>query len=280
MPQEGCIYESLRVRRRGTGESRFQSELSIRDIGETVIKTPASVRVVNWNLEWATPTSARGKELLRRTRAEIPEVVCFTETTTDILAGDGHTIIAGPDYGYPGSSRRRKVLLWSRSPWTDVDELGAEDLPGGRFVAGTTQTSMGEVRAIGICIPWRDAHVRNGRRDRKPWEDHERFLVGLKSVLETNTTWPLVVLGDFNQRIPRRRAPEPVYERLMDSFSTVAIATAGHPAFGDTPTIDHVATSPGLSLDEVRVLSREHESRPLSDHFGVFVTLQRAKRED
>ncbi|MFT7553569.1 MAG: hypothetical protein ACI9BV_003905 [Rhodothermales bacterium] len=124
---------------------------------------PIPLRIVNWNLEWATPTSKRGKELIRRIQGEQPELACLTETTTDILEGNGYTITADRNYGYPGPERRRKVLLWSRSPWRDVDNFGSEGLPAGRFIAGTTDSSIGEVRVLGICIPWRDAHVRNGR---------------------------------------------------------------------------------------------------------------------
>jgi hypothetical protein len=39
-----------------------------------------------------------------------------------------------------------------------------------------TDTPIGPIRFVGVCIPWRDAHVRTGRRDRAPWEDHLRFL--------------------------------------------------------------------------------------------------------
>jgi hypothetical protein len=39
-----------------------------------------------------------------------------------------------------------------------------------------TDTPIGPIRFVGVCIPWRDAHVRTGRRDRAPCEDHLRFL--------------------------------------------------------------------------------------------------------
>lgn len=45
------------------------------------------------------------------------------------------TISASADYGYLPKAGRRKVLLWSRSPWIHVDDLGAESLPSGRSLS-------------------------------------------------------------------------------------------------------------------------------------------------
>jgi hypothetical protein len=95
----------------------------------------------------------------------------------------GHWISADPDYGYSQPGNRRKVMLWSRSSWSSVDRVGSTRIPGGRFVSGTTATSIGPVTFLGVCIPWRDAHVRTGRKDRSGWEDHSAYLMGLKRLL-------------------------------------------------------------------------------------------------
>ena len=39
-----------------------------------------SLRVANWNVEWATPRSRRTVEILSRISRHSPEVVCLTET--------------------------------------------------------------------------------------------------------------------------------------------------------------------------------------------------------
>ena len=80
--------------------------------------------------------------------------MCLTETHNELRGQGGFGICSGADYGYGLQKNRRKVLLWSREPWTQVDGLGIDSLPPGRFVSGVTQTSVGEVAVIGVCIPW------------------------------------------------------------------------------------------------------------------------------
>ena len=112
------------------------------------------MKLINWNVEWATPRSPRSVEILRRIKNLQPEVVCLTETHEGLLSKAGHTISSQPDYGHPIKPHRRKVMLWSRHPWQQIDDLGAESMPPGRYVSGVTQTSLGQVTVIGICIPW------------------------------------------------------------------------------------------------------------------------------
>ena len=59
-----------------------------------------SLRVITWNVEWATPSSPRASEILRRLGRHAPEVVCLTETHVRLPPQDGHTICSQPDYGY------------------------------------------------------------------------------------------------------------------------------------------------------------------------------------
>ena len=143
------------------------------------------MKLVNWNVEWATPRSPRRAEILRRIQRHDPEVVCLTETHTGLLSQDGHTICSQPDYGYPIKDGRRKVMLWSREPWDQVDDVGIDSMPPGRFVSGVTQTSVGEIMVLGICIPWFGSRTEARRTSecKKRWEDHEQYLAGLTKVL-------------------------------------------------------------------------------------------------
>ena len=75
-----------------------------------------SLRLVNWNVEWATPKSQRTTEILSRIDRLAPEVVCLTETHVGLMSHSGHVIYSKPDYGYRVKESRRKVLLWSREP--------------------------------------------------------------------------------------------------------------------------------------------------------------------
>ena len=106
--------------------------------------------IANWNLEWATPRSRRTPEILRRLADLGADVLCLTETSDQLLAAEGHAITAQPDYGYGIQAARRKVLLWSRNPWSEVDDVGHEAMPPGRFISGVTQTPLGEIAVIGI----------------------------------------------------------------------------------------------------------------------------------
>ena len=134
-----------------------------------------SLRAVTWNVEWATPRSRRTTEILSRIDGHAPEVVCLTETNVGLLSQRGYTICSQPDAGYGIKINRRKVILWSREPWDEVDDVGLDSMPPGRFVAGVTQTSLGKVTVIGVCIPWFGSRTEARRKaERKMrWEDHE-----------------------------------------------------------------------------------------------------------
>jgi endonuclease/exonuclease/phosphatase family metal-dependent hydrolase len=241
-------------------------------------REPTATCVAVWNLRWATPRSKRGR-LCQEVLAEADaDVAVLTETVAAIAPADGHVITSRDDYGYGVQPHRRKVVLWSRHPWQEVDELGSPDLPPGRFVAGTTDTPSGPVRVVGVCVPWRDAHVRTGRRDRRPWEDHLAYLDALRRVVAPWLDQPLLVAGDLNQRIPRRRQPRHVYERLTRLVDDNLVAvTAGTVPGIDQPLIDHVLASPHVVARAVRGWSRVHsDGTTLSDHDGIRVVFNKA----
>lgn len=237
----------------------------------------SGLRVLVWNTEWARAHTPRGAEIKRVLEAADPDVVCVTEGAAELLPGNGHVIDSDPDFGYRQQEGRRKVLLWSPEPWEMVDRAGHPDMPGGRYVEGRTTTRSGPVRVIGVCIPWRGAHVSTGRRDRKPWEDHRRFLSCLDAVLAREAlAIPEIVAGDFNQRIPRFRTPKAVFRQLMNVFeSRFSICTSGELEGADGPGIDHVAHTAGLEAVDVRVIPKvSQQGLRLSDHFGLSVELR------
>ena len=230
--------------------------------------------VVNWNLEWATPRSRRAPEILSRIERQGPEITCLTEAYVGFVPG-GHAISSRPDYGYPIKAGRRKVLLWSRQPWEEIDDLGDQSMPPGRFVSGTTLTSLGKVNVIGVCIPWSGS--RTGARfdnRRRRWEDHEKYLAGLAGILKNEPKKRLILLGDFNQRLggarpTGRRLRSALYQAIPPHL-TLATAALGHVGRN---TIDHVAISSDLVVEALGVVSNIHGERKLSDHFGVVAEL-------
>lgn len=237
----------------------------------------AGLSIATWNLQWKQPHTGACQTMVSRLLEQEPDVVCLTEAYASTHLADGYTIEAEPDYGYPLVEGRRKVMLWSREPWEDIDRVGHPDLPPGRFVSGRTCTPLGAITVIGVCIPWRDAHVSSGRRDRVPWHDHLAYLDGLRTILP-GLDGPAVLLGDFNQAIPRRTAPSAVAAALEDALGDGwPVATTGAlPPLG-RPSIDHIAHTRDLVVAEVTALSNEATNgQLLSDHFGVAATLRSA----
>ena len=273
-----------------------------------------TVRIGTWNTEWAKADSPRGKRIRPLLAAPDCDILCVTEVgTAEILPKGGNIIDAGTDWGYEipkASPGRRKVLLWSRRPWTPVFDPLQADLPGGRLVAGTTETPIGKITVVGVCIPWRDAHVTTGMANRKPWEDHLAWLSGFERLSYAHSTWRTVVLGDFNQRIPKGKvAPLRVHGALQRCFRFLKCSTEGafvsdpeSPALASPPDlwraelqgtsdgvpgtlIDHIAHSEDLTFHEpapppvgvrsVGVFPRQDlKGANLSDHNGVWVDLE------
>ena len=236
------------------------------------------LKLVNWNVEWATPRSRRRPEILSRIDKHAPEVICLTEAHVGLLSQDGHTICSQPDYGYPIKEGRRKVLLWSREPWKNIDDVGIDSMPPGRFVSGVTQTSLGEMTVVGVCIPWSRSRVGGSGVERRMWEDHEQYLASLAEVLERTPARRLIVIGDFNQRLGQgRNVPAKLRAALLRAIpKRMTIATSGI-EFQGRRSIDHIALSEDLTAEDIGAISNIDEVRKLSDHFGIIASLSSRK---
>lgn len=171
---------------------------------------------------------------------------------------------------------RRKVTIWSKAPWSNIDDMGDAELPSGRFVSGTTVTPVGRIRVIGICVPWSAAHVSTGRRDRRKWEDHGAYLRGLRSLLKAMPAdCPMIVAGDVNQSIPRRTAPLDKFAQLRATVENFEVWTKGLvPGLAKLP-VCHVMGSEHFALKRVVGCPREVQGRSVSDHDGLLVDLDR-----
>ena len=229
-----------------------------------------------WNVAWKTPTSTKGREIARILAHRDADVICLTEGYAGLLPEFGHQILSDSDHGYRTSDGRRKVLLWSRWPWQDVDIVGSSDLPSGRFVRGRLETPSGSATVIGVCIPWAHAHVSTGRRDRRPWQDHEAYIDGLERILGAEDAGTnLIVVVDFNQKLPVGRGPNRVRERLLRALGNLRICTTGAISGVDELSIDHVAHSAGLVATAVSGWEPVGGGGDiLSDHFGLCIDLQ------
>jgi exonuclease III len=223
------------------------------------------MRLLTWNLAWAPSSSDRGREIVRRIRTANPDIAIFTEVTTSLVETLGsNAIYSSPDYGYDSEPERRKVALWSSAPFAKFDQVGSTGLPTGRFVAA----DVAGIRVVGVCIPWRDAHVRSGRRDRMPWQDHLTYIEGL-STLASNYRSSTVIAGDFNQRCPRHGQPPHVYQALREALGHMRWLTEGPIEPLGRASIDHVVATTDITAIGVHGVSNEYGESRLSDHFGV-----------
>ena len=213
------------------------------------------LRVSVFNCEWRVSTSDDAAVIRERVLANSPDIVCLTEAYRDFFGAEGHLIEAAPDYGYPIVEGRRKVMLWSRQPWTAADDHGSDQLPPGRFVAGRTTTSIGEINVVGVCIPWARAHVSSGNRNRRPWEDHLAYLSALNDLLPAPVLRTLV-LGDFNQRVPLRFQSQLAFDTLSSALLTrMSLATGGDIEPIGKQAIDHICHGRDVECERVTSLS-------------------------
>lgn len=232
----------------------------------------SSLKVATWNLEWATPGSPRGKIMEAMLRELNADILCLTEAHRANFPPAYHVIEAGADYGYNAPSNRRKVLLGAKLPWAKMDAHGSDQLPPGRFVAGELETEIGKLRVIGCCVPWRDAHVRTGRKDSSVWSEHRSYLNGLKPILAQPSDGLTIILGDLNQTLPRTRQPENVFTQLEDVLSNFQTTTRGF-VWEGRQAIDHIAVSKALEARDVAAIPSRIDDQKLSDHFGLCVHL-------
>lgn len=227
------------------------------------------MNIVLWNTEWRKPTSTAGGYIQQFSHQCEADVICYSEVIEGLHPIDGEVIYSEADYGYQNTQGKRKVSLWSNSGWEEVDPVGSDKIPSGRFVSGVTRGG----RFLGVCIPWRDAHVSTGRKDRTPWEDHLVYLTELKSVIHSylNDSYPICLLGDYNQRVPQRYRPDEAYLALEEILEeTFTLITAGIRDADDKLLIDHIALTSGLKGDIHRIHPKTTEDGvTLSDHVGI-----------
>ena len=226
------------------------------------------ITVGTWNAEWATPSTKAGPRISEIIEQIKPDIFVLTEGCADLLPKSGYVIDGGTDWGYaPRDERNRKVLAWSKHPWRAVNQIGSYELPPGRFVSGTTKTDIGDIKVIGVCIPWQSAHTTTGHKNRKPWEDHEKYLAHLAPLITPEST-PLIVAGDFNQRIPQSRQPQRIYEALTEAFRQLSVATIQNT---EPPLIDHITHSQHLTSESLSIIPDTDQLGYLSDHRGAIV---------
>ena len=233
------------------------------------------IHIGTWNSKWAKPGTAKGGRVANLLTEPDCDILCVTEGYAKILPEGGHTIDAGPCWGCPILEGQRKVLLWSKRQWSEVDYDKTGRPLGGRFVTGITETEAGPLQVVGVCIPWHGAHVNYCQKDSKYWQEHERWLAAFETLRYRWARARTVVLGDYNQRIPRNGKGAPpvrTHELLLRAFDGFEIATDGELANAPAPgrAIDHIAHTPDLALvGDIEFWPKNDNDGELSDHFGI-----------
>ena len=237
-----------------------------------------TLAIATWNTEWREPGSRDGNLIRYRLKALAPDIICLTEAHVGLLHDwGGYIAEGGTDWGGPTFGTRRKALLWSRSPWTDIDIIGCPNLPPGMFVKGMTSTDLGPVSVVGLVIPYHMANVRAGRRDREMWEDHGRYLDALPGIIDALPPHS-IVLGDFNQRIPSMWVPLRYQTMLAKAFAPMQIGTTELIGSDGKRSLDHIALGSGLIASGAAVISNlDDGGRQISDHCGVVAQVRAAE---
>lgn len=160
----------------------------------------------------------------------------------------------------------------------DVDPEGHPDLPHQSWVSATLDTPVGELTGVCVCIPWWDSQVKRFGGTKERWQEHMEYLALLPAIITgLRERGPVVVAGDYNQFVPAAWAPRKAADALAAALTGMAIATTGVVDPGGRGLIDHLAHTPDLAATGHRTWGgRDHEDRPMSDHSGVVVELQRS----
>lgn len=229
-----------------------------------------ALRIANWNIEWARPDTSVGSRVASFLKPLETDIICLCETSVDFLSQSHNALLAEEDFGYVAPSWKRKLTLWSATPWQDtVTHLAGG--PAGRFAAGTVSTDLGDLRVIGVCVPWQHAHVSTGRRDREAWEDHIAFLQALIRFPDVaNPQLPTLLMGDFNQTIPPRYAPPVARDllgELLDRFSPLPRVNPSR------RIVCHILSTQNWTVGDLEELPARDGTGKLSDHFGERMSL-------
>lgn len=160
----------------------------------------------------------------------------------------------------------------------------------GRFVSGITETAIGNVRVIGVAIPYFNYRTRQkwGAKRLKQNEGKEKYLRVLsKLLMNSQYQHKTIIVGDYNLAIPAHHnyPPKHIDTLRQAVFADWIIPTANasialfspmqkQSLQSDKHIIDHVAHTPDFMSRSVWRWYRYHEDGTrLSDHDGIFVSL-------
>ena len=245
------------------------------------------MKILNWNTQAdrLSVRRAKFKRLRQLVISHDADVICLTEAFPELMPDGGETVTSNLSEWKHEARGARKVVLWSRFGWTDVDRRGSENLPEGRFVRATTTVEGTDLSFVGMCIPYdryRTNEKRWGSKKKNRWEGACEYLDILREeVLEqAKFQQKAILLGDFNLQIPPKGYPgknSMVNQKRKATFSGWTMPTAGVSGVSalDKPFIDHIALSPDIRSRAPQFFSRfDVDGTQLSDHNGVCIDIE------
>ena len=244
------------------------------------------MRILNWNAQ--ADRHRVGSDKLRKIKERVAsydaDIICLTEAYPEAMPDGERTIKSELSaWGWPEERGGRKVVLWSRFGWSNVDTLGSPDMPPGRFVKAATSADYEQWTIIGMCIPY--AHYRNhakwGNQRKSFWGGACEYLDALREEALPRLSEEFlpyskeprrtILLGDFNMQIPPFNYPykrSEVNQKRKATFDGWLIPTAGI----SRHFIDHIALSSELRVSSLQYISRfDSDDSQLSDHSGVVI---------
>ncbi|MCY4071095.1 MAG: hypothetical protein OXG60_07340 [Chloroflexi bacterium] len=242
------------------------------------------MRILNWNTQIATPRGVNWRfETIKVVIAlREADIICLTEAYPETMPSGGYIVTSGLS-GWERHERlgARRVVLWSRNPWTDVDDFGSARLPEGRFVRAVTQVYGKAVTVVGMCIPFHNYRYHDSWGEKKLaiWQGAIEYLDALREDILPQARYQerTMLIGDYRLQIPPRTYPYPsmvVNKKREETFTGWSIPTAvDYRAVGlDKPMVDHIALTSDFRVRYMDFISRfSTDILSLSDHNGVCI---------
>lgn len=228
------------------------------------------IKILNWNTQADKNPSDKPPIVRQLIQSLDADIICLTEAHPDYLPDSGYRLDGGLSGWRSDDSGARKVMLWSRVEWQQVDSVGDDNLPPGRFLSA--YHPAGDLQVIAVCIPYiayRYADIQHN------WQGHRLYTDHLTQILkQPRFQQKTLLMGDFN--VPVASASMRGYSRQAHDGVTTAlksnqmiVATRGRTRASGKPVIDHIATTPDLTISSVTVTDH-----PRSDHPYVTADLQ------
>ena len=245
------------------------------------------IRVLNWNTQIATPRGVNWRFETVKTVVALrdADIICLTEAYPETMPSGGNIVTSGLS-GWERHERlgARKVVLWSKHPWYDVDDLGSARLPEGRFVSAKARVRGVELCIVGMCIPYHGYRTHESWAEKRMtyWQGACEYLDALQEEILPQERYRerTLLIGDYNLQIPPSTYPYPsavVNKKREQTFAEWSIPTAidWRAMRLDKPIVDHIALSSDIRVRSVRVINRfSTDILSLSDHNGVCIEIE------